>query len=128
MGNIDKALGLSYVMDMEDLYQEVLQVYVEEAPQMKADIESAYAAEDWGLYQTKVHALKSTSLNIGAAGLSERAKECEYACKRMNGEATDGYAADNDLPEGPAREVQFIKDHHAALMELFDAVVAEATP
>lgn len=126
MGNIDKALGLSYVMDMEDLYQEVLQVYIEEAPQMKADIENAYAAEDWGLYQTKVHALKSTSLNIGAAGLSERAKECEYACKRMNGEATEGYAADNDLPEGREREIQFIKDHQAQLMELFDAVVAEA--
>ena len=126
MVNIDKALGMSYVMDMEDLYQEILQVYLEEAPQMKADIESSFATEDWDLYRTKVHALKSTSLNIGASSLSEAAKECEYACKRLAGEATEGYAADNDIPDAKEREVQFIKDRQAPLMELFDAVIAEA--
>ena len=126
MSNIDRALGLSYVMDMEDLYGEVLQVYIEEAPQMKADIETSFAAGDWPLYRTKVHALKSTSLNIGASALSELAKECEYACKRMEGEATEGYAADNDIADVKEREVQFIKDREEQLIALFDAVVAEA--
>ena len=126
MGNIDKALGLSYVMDMEDLYQEILQVYLEEAPQMKADLENAFAAGDWDLYRTKVHALKSTSLNIGASALSEAAKECEFSCKRMAGEPTEGYAADNDIADGKEREVQFLKDRQAPLMEMFEAVIGEA--
>lgn len=124
--HINKQLGLSYVMDMEDLYTEVLQVYVEEAPQLRADIVEAFSAKDWDMYCTKVHALKSTSLNIGAEDLSEKAKESEYACKRMAGETTPGYAADNDIADVKEREVQFVTDRHEALMQLFDEVVAEA--
>ena len=37
--------------------------------------------EDFENYRIYIHALKSTSLNIGAEGLASRAKELEYACR-----------------------------------------------
>ena len=44
-------------------------------------IEKEYADESWNEYQTQVHALKSTSLNIGAEKLSEHAKALESAAQ-----------------------------------------------
>ena len=123
---IDRQLGLSYVMNMEDLYREIIGVYVEDADKLRQDIERAFADENWELYRTHVHALKSTSQNIGAKILSDKAKAAEYACKRLAGEETPDYAADNDLADPVAREVRFLKDHHAELLQLFQATLAEA--
>ena len=48
----------------------------------KADkINDKFAAQDWKGYQILVHALKSTSLSIGAENLSEAAKKLEMAAK-----------------------------------------------
>ena len=44
-------------------------------------IQAAFDAADWKNYQILVHALKSTSLSIGATALSERAKALELAAK-----------------------------------------------
>ena len=123
---IDKQLGLSYVMNMEDLYREIIGVFVEDADKLMQDIELAFADENWALYRTHVHALKSTSLNIGAKILSDKAKAAEYACKRLAGEETPGHAADNDLTDPVARETRFIKDHHGELLHLFQETLAEA--
>ena len=127
MSLIDKQLGLSFMMNMEDLYQSVLKVYVEDADRLRQDIERAFAEENWETYRTHVHALKSASLNIGAQTLSEKAKAAEYACARLSGAETPGYAADNDLTDPVEREVRFIKDHHAELLALFQETLAEAT-
>ena len=126
MSLIDKQLGLSYVMNMKDLYQTIVGVYVEDAAKLRRDIERAFAEENWELYRIHVHALKSTSLNIGAQILSDKAKALEYACKRLAGEETEGYGADNDLADPVARELRFLKEHHAELMALFQETLAEA--
>ena len=126
MSLIDKQLGLSFMMNMEDLYQSVIKVYVEDADRLRQDIERAFAEENWELYRTHVHALKSASLNIGAKILSEKAKAAEYACARLAGGQTEGYAADNDLADPAEREIRFIKDHHAELLALFQETLAEA--
>ena len=72
----------------------------------KADkIEEKFGANDWKGYQILVHALKSTSLSIGAENLSEAAKRLEMAAK--NGETEE------------------ILKNHAALMENYSKVRAE---
>ena len=81
---LDTKLGLTYVGDEEEIYGEVLQIYVDTAPEKLALIKQLLQEEDWKNYIIEVHALKSTSLNIGASVLSARAKELEFAGKEEN--------------------------------------------
>lgn len=81
---LDTQLGLTYVGDEEEIYGEVLQIYVDTAPEKLALIKQLLQEEDWKNYIIEVHALKSTSLNIGASVLSARAKELEFAGKEEN--------------------------------------------
>ena len=46
--------------------------------------ESAFEKGDFDNYRINMHSLKSTSLTIGAAALSETAKAIEGACKEGN--------------------------------------------
>ena len=79
MEGLDVKTGLLYCMDEEDFYLEILKDY------MQADkvstMKQFFAEEDWDNYRTVVHALKSTSLTIGAVHLSEEAKALEMAAK-----------------------------------------------
>jgi len=50
----------------------------------KAEIISLYDTENWTDYTVKVHALKSTSLTIGAEQLANQAKLLEQAGKEGN--------------------------------------------
>ena len=49
-------------------------------------IQAAFETGDWKNYQILVHALKSTSMSIGAEKLSERAKDLELAAKNKASE------------------------------------------
>ena len=93
---LDVNTGLDYCMD-RDFYEEVLREY------MLADkvdkIEQFFNEKDWNNYRTLVHALKSTSLTIGAVSLSDEAKALEMAAK-------DG---DED----------YIISHHRAVVEKY---------
>lgn len=76
---LDAKVGMSYCMDDEEFYAEMIETYLRgDKRQVIAD---AFDAENWQDYETYVHALKSTSLNIGAVTLSEHAKALEYAAK-----------------------------------------------
>ena len=76
---------------------------------MKAEkaqaIEDYFAKKDWENYAIAVHALKSTSLSIGAKKLSEAALLLEKAGKE--GQET------------------YILDNHGKLMRLYDFTVRE---
>ena len=99
---LDVQTGIRYCLDQE-LYKEVLQEY---AQSDKADkLEEYYAAGDWSNYKIVVHALKSTSLTIGAVALSEEAKALEKAAK----DGDEGYLLSN----------------HQAVMEKFKALRAK---
>ena len=75
---LDIETGLRYCVDNE-FYQEMLRAY------LQADKTSGLGqfldAKDWDNYRTLVHALKSTSLTIGAVALSEEAKALEMAAR-----------------------------------------------
>lgn len=79
---LDTAAGLNYCCNEEEFYQEMLLSYLKN--RKVEDIEKYYQEEDWENYRILVHALKSTSLSIGATGLSEQAKALEVAAKEMN--------------------------------------------
>lgn len=79
MEELDVQTGLSYCMNDEEFYVEMLKEYLKADKASK--MEQFFADEDWNNYRTIVHALKSTSLTIGAIHLSEEAKALEMAAK-----------------------------------------------
>lgn len=81
---INVGVGLDYCGGEEGFYREMLQMFYEQAQEKRTEIISFYERTDWVNYAIKVHALKSTSLTIGAEDLSGRAKELEKAAKEGN--------------------------------------------
>ena len=79
--DINLEVALKYCMDSKSFFTQMLMTFSDGGK--KADkIEEKFAAQDWKNYQIFVHALKSTSLSIGAENLSESAKKLEMAAKR----------------------------------------------
>jgi HPt (histidine-containing phosphotransfer) domain-containing protein len=62
------------------LYMQLLQEYTK-TPRGE-ELNDYFAKEDWRNYRIAVHALKSASLTIGAAELSDQAEALETACKQ----------------------------------------------
>ncbi len=81
----------------EETYRSLLEVYYNSITPNHDEICSYYDNEDWKNYTVKVHALKSSSLLIGAVTLSEEAKELEMAGKRD--------------------DIEYIRANHAGVME-----------
>lgn len=98
---LDKETGLQYCCDSEEFYREMLQSYLKNS--RLDEIRTFFAEENWEDYRIAVHALKSTSLSIGAKALSEAAKGLEFAAK-----------------EGRIAE---IKANHAAVMTDYEQLL-----
>lgn len=102
---IDKSVGLPYCGNDEEMYQEILQAYYEQGQEYHKKLPKLYEEKDWSNYGIIVHAIKSTSLTIGAAGLSEQAKQQEFAAK------------DNNIEELRAHWEKFYHDYTNVLGE-----------
>lgn len=79
---LDTDTGMVYCCDNEEFYREMLMSYVDSSKY--ADIQNAYDSGDWENYRILVHALKSTSLSIGAVDLSKGFRGLELAAKEGN--------------------------------------------
>ena len=99
---LDTDTGMTYCASNEEFYLEMIGTYLEDSK--LADIEKCYGEKDWANYRVLVHALKSTSLSIGAVPLSEKAKALEMAAK-----------------EGDA---SYIESNHADCMAAYKALLA----
>ena len=99
---VDVELGLDYCGGEEDFYREMLRMFCAQSGEKRSELESLYESENWPDYAVKAHALKSTSLTIGAKELSAQAKELELAGKRG--------------------DVDYIREHHAPLLEAYAAL------
>ena len=77
--DINLDVGLKYCMDSKSFLVQMLTTYTDIKRAEK--IQAAFEARDWKNYQILVHALKSTSMSIGAENLSESAKKLELAAK-----------------------------------------------
>ena len=97
---INVELGLDYCGGEEDFYREMLRMFCAQSGEKQAEIASLYESANWGDYAVKVHALKSTSLTIGAEVLSAQAKELELAGKRG--------------------DVDYIREHHSELLRAYE--------
>ena len=81
---IDESIGLEFCGDQE-LYTEMLESFIEEYDETKANIEDTYSSKDWATYAVRVHGLKSASKMIGAyPEVSDDAYELEMAGKESN--------------------------------------------
>lgn len=79
---LDTETGLTYCAGEEEFYQEMLMSYL--SNDKRQDLGEAFEKEDVDNYRILVHALKSTSLTIGAVEVSEKAKALENAAKNQN--------------------------------------------
>lgn len=79
---ISRELGLKYCGGDKALYAEILGSYYEEGMRYLSKLTEFYAERNWKDYAIVAHALKSTSLGIGASSLSQLAKEQEMAAKK----------------------------------------------
>lgn len=93
-GILDTQTGMTYCMGDESFYMEMIMEY--KAGDKTAKLQDCFETENWEDYRILVHALKSTSLTIGATTLSKEAKILESACKEGN--------------------IAYVKEHHAEVM------------
>ncbi len=102
---ISVSTGLHYAGGNEDAYYEILDMYIRKGREKYRQIEELCKTQNWKDYIIEVHALKSTSLSVGATKLSELAKKLELA----------GKAGDYDI----------IEKQNAELLELYKNVLEE---
>ncbi len=81
LDEIDVSLGLRYC-GTPDIYLDTLAIYAKNAEDFSGEIEACRSAGDNAGTVIKVHALKSTSLAIGADSLSKLAASLEAAGKK----------------------------------------------
>lgn len=96
---INVGLGLDYCSGEEEFYLEMLQMFHDQEAEKRAELIALYEAANWKDYAIKVHALKSTSLTIGAEELSKQAKALEQAGKEEN--------------------VAYIQENHPLLLQMY---------
>ena len=76
-GLISVSSGLHYAGGNEEAYFEILDMYVRKGTEKQQCINKLCQIEDWKNYIIEVHALKSTSMSVGAAELSKLAKKLD---------------------------------------------------
>lgn len=101
---VNVELGLDYCAGDEEFYREMLRMFCAQGAEKRAEIASFYESANWTDYAVKIHALKSTSLTIGAEAFSAQAKNLEQA--------------------GKAGDVGYIRAHHSPLMQAYEELCA----
>ena len=84
MTEIDKSIGLSYVMDSEELYLEIVQAFCEQMEEYLPQLKQCFEERNWASYAVLAHAIKGNAHNIGAVNFSEFSKKQEFAAKESN--------------------------------------------
>ncbi len=98
--DLDTAAAIKLV-GSEKIFLKILKEYYHLIPSKAASIQRHFDAAEWESYTIEVHALKSSSKQIGAIQLSDMAASLEKAGK-----------------EG---DITYIKDHHAPALEKYKA-------
>ena len=79
--HLSKDKAIQYCYGNEEMYAEVLKAYWEQGQEYLSRLPEFFQQGDWKNYAIIVHAIKSTSLQIGAEELSEMAFQQEMAAK-----------------------------------------------
>ena len=67
-----------------DFINELIDAFLEDAPNMLANLSSALAAQDVESFRRNAHSLKSNANTFGATELGALAKELEYMARENN--------------------------------------------
>ena len=81
LADFDYEKALTYCCGDKETYEDIIFVYYESGESRIADLERFLKEKDYKNYIIAIHGLKSSSANIGAMELSERAKKHEFAGK-----------------------------------------------
>ena len=111
---ISKKDGMAFFGNNEKLYLDLVKMYVEISANKRKEIVEAYEQENWSDYTTFVHALKSSSKNIGALSVFDIARRLEAAGQQMDNEKNRDYS------------LNFIHNNHEDMLRIFDDTVAAA--
>lgn len=91
----------------EEGFKEIVAIFHAEGDRRRENLAHYYAGQDWKNYVICVHALKGNAKGIGADDLSAAAKELEFA--------------------GKENRIDYILQHHEAMMEQHDALLDALT-
>ncbi len=91
----------------EEGFKEIVAIFHAEGDRRRENLAHYYAEQDWKNYVICVHALKGNAKGIGADDLSAAAKELEFA--------------------GKENRIDYILEHHEAMMEQHDALLEALT-
>ncbi len=72
-----------------DFIGELIATFLEDSPQLLAEMKRAYAANDLDSFRRAAHSLKSNSNNFGATTLAAQAKELEQMAREGNLQGAD---------------------------------------
>ena len=81
---VDPAVGMNYCQNDFSLYRTVLEDYALGAAQRAEELQACCDRKDWSRYGVLIHAVKSTSKQIGAEELSESARRLEESARRQD--------------------------------------------
>ncbi len=103
--NLDDAKGSNSILNMrvvddiramagesgQQMVEQIFQVYMEHTPSLIQAIKQAYKNQNAEQLFKSAHALKSSSLNIGASAVAELAKQIEMLARQNNLDQVGGY-------------------------------------
>lgn len=84
--------GMAYCADSEEFYFEMIKMYIDN--DRTEELNEHFNNSNWEDYRITAHALKSTSLSIGADDMSAMAKEQEFSVKEGRIEDTKAFHCD----------------------------------
>jgi HPt (histidine-containing phosphotransfer) domain-containing protein len=93
-------------MSGTDFINELIDAFLDDAPDMIQNMQTAVAAGDVESFRRNAHSLKSNAYTFGATELGALAKELEFMGKENNLDAGDRFAV---LNEALGRVVQELK-------------------
>lgn len=81
MIDIDTAHGLEFSMDDKEMYQDMVQMFIEQKDENVTSIKDFFEKQDLENYKIRVHGLKSNARLVGAMQLGDLAEKCEHAAR-----------------------------------------------
>ena len=106
MALIDVETGIMYCGDDEDIYRDILEMYIELVAESREVLSNALAEDRMSDYVLRVHAVKSNSRNVGAMTVGDLAEKAEKAAR----------AGDREL----------VLEYHSDLLEMLEEAEKEA--
>jgi HPt (histidine-containing phosphotransfer) domain-containing protein len=93
-------------MSGEDFINELIDAFLDDAPDMLANMKSALETGDVESFRRNAHSLKSNAITFGATELGELAKELEFMAKENNLEIGNRLEILEDAYEKAAEELK----------------------